>query len=902
MSLSTPQIAAQLERVLASDPSTVALAIRAKARQPWPETLNQRGRQFALRWCESSLAIREALCDVEQHDPATAGLIVLTPLATHEIAEDIAARLARARVFQPEGWDIVRQLFQARETDARLGRFAWMPQCLIDGAAQGPYPPVANGFLGLETAWQEVLQRFLRIPAARPDAVSLLTWSMTAGADATLDQLPAAARTDVMRWLAETAGSAGEMVLGCVEAGRTADALPLGLVCGVVFAAEGEGQAALGQAAIRLERFVNDKHIGVPEGRAWARAAEQVVRAAGLEAARATLDRADALLRELRVAEFAHLSDLLPSALDQRMQDFALALSAHVAEPTEANLAQVELQADRVLTHTLMAAQPPRAERVGMARRLARWMLTAPRSAASLPSAMAWQSDEGAFVDWARFRLLGGDEIPELSQAYGACREALIARRNKFAKPFAQTLIEWNANKPSVDGRLVPVESVLEHVVAPIAAAHPTLLLVMDGLSISIFRELFARSASHGWAEMVPSDLRQPLVGVAALPTVTEVSRTSLLCGRLTLGAAAQERAGFASHTALLAHSRAGMPPRLFHKGDLADATNLAPEVRAAVADPHQRVIGVVYNAVDDHLSGPDQLHQRWTLEDLRLLLPLLREAREARRAVVITADHGHLLEDGTTQVTIQVNKGSESDRWRPGADSRAPHEVAVSGGRVVTNDGSNTVVCLWGESTRYGGRKNGYHGGVSPQEVTVPLAVMVPLGMNLPGWTPAPPAQPEWWELPPIPKSKEAEPAVAQLVRPASRKPTAQVGQPQLFEETELPPGAAPAADWISALLSGPIYASQRQLAARVALPDEKMRALLSALSERGGKLSRAALAQRLSMPEIRLGGMLSAVRRMLNVDQAPVLVIDEAAGTVELNIALLHQQFRIDGPGGQR
>ena len=108
-------------------------------------------------------------------------------------------------------------------------------------------------------------------------------------------------------------------------------------------------------------------------------------------------------------------------------------------------------------------------------------------------------------------------------------------------------------------------------------------------------------------------------------------------------------------------------------------------------------------------------------VEDLRLLLPLLREAREARRVVVITADHGHLLEDGTTQ----VSNGSESDRWRAGTDSRAPHEVAVSGGRVVTSDGSNTVVCLWGESTRYGGRKNGYHGGLSPQEVTVPLSVL---------------------------------------------------------------------------------------------------------------------------------------------------------------------------------
>ena len=314
------------------------------------------------------------------------------------------------------------------------------------------------------------------------------------------------------------------------------------------------------------------------------------------------------------------------------------------------------------------------------------------------------------------------------------------------------------------------------------------------------------------------------------------------------------------------------------------------------MADPQQRVVGVVYNAVDDHLSGPDQLHQRWALEDLRLLLPLLREAREARRVVVITADHGHLLEDGTTQLA-----GGESDRWRPGTDARGPHELVVSGGRVVTSDGSNAVVCLWGESTRYGGRKNGYHGGLSPQEVTIPLSVMVPLGMSLPGWTLAPPFQPEWWELPPIAKATEAKSEMTPPVRPSGRKTTVHAGQTQLFDTMDLPPATA-ATDWISALLSGAIYASQRKLAARVALPDDTMRSLLTALSERGGKLSRAALAQRLSLPEMRLGGMLSAVRRMLNVDQAPVLVVDEAAGSVELNLALLQQQFRLGGQGGGR
>lgn len=900
MSLSTPQITAQIDRVLASDPTASVVAIRASSRQDWPESTTQHGRRFQLRWCESSLAIREALCDAEQCDPKTTGLAVVTPLSTHEIAEDIAARLARARVFQPEGWDIVRQLFQAKETDARLGRYAWMPQALIDGAALGAYRPVANGFLDVETAWAEVLKRLLGLEAARPDAVALLEWSTASDADLKLSHLPDAARADVMHWLDISAGAAGAMVLGCVGSGRTADALPLGLVCGVIFAAAGAGQTARGQAAIRLERFVGDRHVGAVEGEAWARAAEQVVRSIGLDISRAILDRADELLRDLRVAEFAHLSDVLPAALDQRLEDFALALRAHVAEPSEANLQQVEIQADRALRHGLLGAQRPRMERVEMARRLARWLMSPNPSAQSLPDAIKWQTDQGAFVDWARFRLLGGDELPELSNAYAACREAVIARRNDFAKAFAQALVQWNTQPAAATGRVVPVENVLERVLAPIAAAHPVMLLVMDGLSTSIFRELFARVSSQGWAEMVPAEGGLPLAGVAALPTVTEVSRASLLCGRLTVGVAAQEKAGFATHPALLAHSRSEAPPKLFHKGDLSDSTNLASDVRAAIANPHQRVVGVVYNAVDDHLSGPDQLAQRWALEDLRLLLPLLREAREARRVVVITADHGHLLEDGTTQVP-----GGDSDRWRPGKSATSPHELAISGGRVVTGDGSNAVVCLWGESSRYAGRKNGYHGGLSPQEVTVPLSVIVPLGFNLAGWTQAPPAQPEWWELPPMPLSTLRQEAPAPAARTSRKKVAPQEGQSGLFAADDLPSSPSPAAvvdDWIGALLASPIYGSQRQLAARVAPPDDKMRLLLTALAERGGKLSRSALANRLSLPEVRMGGLLSAVRRLLNVDQAAVISVDEAAGTVELNVSLLLQQFRLPRSGGSR
>jgi len=899
VTISVPQITAQLEAVLAREPAALAVAIRSATKQDWPDAVTQRGRRFSLRWCDSMLAMREALCDVEQADAANAGLVVLTPLGSNEIAEDIAARLARGRVFQPEGWEVVRQLFGAKEVDARLGRFSWMPQVLVDGAAQGAYTPVANGFLDLETAWKELLQRFLQLDVPRPDAATLLRWTMQPSADASLNLLPASARSDALRWLVESAGTAGSMVLACVEAGRTGDAMALGLVCGVLYATAGEGQAALGHAAIRLERFVNDTHVGVTEGRAWAEAARQVVRDSGADVFRPALDRADALLNDLRVAEFAHLSDVLPLGFDQRMRSFAAHLTLHVQAPTDETLAAVEEAANRVLNHVLADSQPQRTDRVKMARRMARWLVRPATTATTVADFVCWQADEGAFVDWARFRLLGGDELDEVSHAYGAIRTSVIARRNALGQQFALALQRWNAQAPGAEGRIVPLESVLDRVVAPLAAHQPVLLLVVDGLSTSIFRELFARIERLGWVEMVPAALARPLAGVAAFPTVTEVSRATLLCGRLTSGTSSLEKTGFSTHASLLAQSRADAPPKLFHKGDLSDSTNLSNEVRTAIANSQQRVVGLVYNAVDDHLSGPDQLHQRWNLEDLRLFLPILREAREARRVVIITADHGHMLEDGTTQTT-----GGESDRWRVGNDAVNNNEIVLTGGRVRTSNGATSVVCLWSESVRYAGRKNGYHGGVSPQEVAVPLSVLVPFGMTLPEWQPALPAQPEWWDLPNL--ATPQAPQQAPAPRPVSRRPAPPpLGQHQLFDTPMAPiPSAsqAPAEDWIDTFLQSQVYASQRSLAARVAPPDDQMRKLLTALAERGGKLSRAALAQRLSVPEVRLNGMLSAVRRILNVDQATVLLVDEAAGTVELNRTLLLQQFRISRNGGGR
>jgi hypothetical protein len=71
-------------------------------------------------------------------------------------------------------------------------------------------------------------------------------------------------------------------------------------------------------------------------------------------------------------------------------------------------------------------------------------------------------------------------------------------------------------------------------------------------------------------------------------------------------------------------------------------------------------------------------------------------------------------------------------------------------------------------------------------------------------------------------------------------------------------------------------------------------MRALLSALAVRGGRLSRIALAQVLSMPAFRIGGLVNAARRVLNVDQTQVLAID--GDDIVLDQALLRIQFALD------
>jgi hypothetical protein len=173
-----------------------------------------------------------------------------------------------------------------------------------------------------------------------------------------------------------------------------------------------------------------------------------------------------------------------------------------------------------------------------------------------------------------------------------------------------------------------------------------------------------------------------------------------------------------------------------------------------------------------------------------------------------------------------------------------------------------------------------------------VPIAV-ISAGVQVPGWVECAPEYPDWWEEEPL--SAPVVPAPVAVARPPV--PSRRERPAPLFEELDrpVPVAASTARSWIDVLLGSVVFAAQKQLAGRVAPPDEQLRHLLDALDERGGKLTRLALAQRLGMPLVRIGSFVAAARRVLNVEGYAVLRVDEASDTIELNRELLAAQFEL-------
>lgn len=833
----------------------------------------------------SALAIREALIRHEAAGP-DARLVLLTPLGTQDLGWDVLARIARQRVEMLDSWELLRDLFRARSVDPRVARLGWLADVLLEHAPAGGYAPAPTGVLDLETVWTHALAGLLGLHGGgAPDALTILRWSTRDGAPARWGAMPAEVRAGIAERLGETAGPLGHLFAGALSADRGEQLVALGLACGVLWPDEGDQEAVLREvlvaARVRLEPLVGGAAPNEHVAREWAALARRLLTELPADRAATQRTRAERLLEELRAEAAAELSRVLPAGAAMRAARFGRAIAAWLS--AGGDLEPVEGAHQRFVEHQDVQGTA-REERATMAMRLVR-ALAAASSGGTSPAdggfaALVRQHVRSwSWKDAARGALMAGDVDGELSSAYAAlCRRAR-ERREVESQRFAERLAAWNT-RPAAEPDLVPVERILEQVVAPVAEARPVLVVLVDGLDLVVWRQLHAELAARAWTWWRPDGTSIAPVGIAMLPSVTAFSRASLFAGRPTAGTQSDEHALFQAHPALLRSVTAGRRPMLVHKGELGGPNGLAPDVRRAIADRQQRVVGAVVNAVDDWLDRSDQVTPRWSIGAIPLLDALLQEAALAERVVVILSDHGHILDHNTTPA-----RGGESARWRTQDGGGAGvGEVVVAGARVRAVTGHDEVILAWSESLRYTGKKTGYHGGASPQEVIAPIAVVSRDELGVEGWRPVLDAPPPWWGA--------LEPIGAVPERPLHEHPaTVRRASPERIPQ-ESTVAASPVA-WVDGVLASPVYASQRALAGRTAPRDAQIRALLETLDRYHGRAPRAAVASALGLSDMRVRGVLAGARRVLNVEGFAVLEEEDATGTVLLNRDLLRIQF---------
>ena len=875
-------IRAQIRAIREQAPTAKVFGIFMHDRWPGPFVDGAAPDEIAIYQCDSPLQMRLAL---QRAQETRAASVLLTPLDQSRVSEDILVRLASRRLYAIKSWEVVRSLFKAKELDPRITRYAFLADVLLECIAGRECPPVAGGLLDAETVWGILLPSRLGLPGAHPDLVALLRCAADSDLALRWKACSADFRQAATAWIAETAGEASALILSCLSGAHGTAALSIGLAMGVVYH-DAVGHE-LDKAAGRLEAYIGTPNVPVDLAKRWRDAAAVAAEHLAKPTLRRCLDEAETIVQTLGAEGHAWRSSALDSGFEQRLSRLALALEAHVASRPSRMPEELQALYRAIREHRLARDGGRRMERVAMALRLARWLVernAGPQEkAAALPAIAQRYAGDLGYVDWGRQVLRGGEPNKDLAAAFAHLLDGVTEVREAENSRFAQALVAHRAMGDVASG-LIPVEQILEQVVARAAEQAPLLLLLVDGMSWAVFRELMADITSHDWNDLGIGPAPKRLIGLAALPSITEVCRASLLCGALRRGQAADELQGFAAQPRLVAASQPGFLPRLFHKAALTgDAdSGLASDVRAALGDRKQRVVGIVINAVDDFLDNGDQIDAVWTVQHIRALEPILAEASAAGRFVVLLSDHGHMLERQT-----EGREGPDGLRWRRSDGHPAKDECEMASPRVVMPEGGRVIV-PWSERVRYGAKKNGYHGGGTPQEMLIPIGLLWP-ELHVPdGFAELPVEAPAWWTEPttaPLP------PIVAEV----PKTPEELAGLP-LFTVPKPPAAPQPEEQWIAALLRSEVFTAQKQrMAGRVRLEDQTLTRLLSALSSRGGSMTVAALAGAIEMPEHRLPGLLAVVQRLLNVEGYAILDRQDASNTVVLNITLLKRQFEL-------
>ena len=331
------------------------------------------------------------------------------------------------------------------------------------------------------------------------DATSVLAWTADPAVSTRVADLRALAGDaltgTILDWAAERAGAAGPPLRHLLRAGEARDAVPLGLVAGLLAAAR-DGAAETAQLArealIRLEPRFGGAAPASAVLRSWAGEASAVIAGMLQDPAsrgngQALLARADELLAASRADGLADGSDLLPSGLTRRLASLAGTLRAVLAGAPPADpdlpwipgaaLADVERAWTRVATHRLADADE-RTPAFHAAVRLARWLAgSSAASAASLQALLDRHGDSDAWVDSAVNDAAPGVSDPDLGAGLAAVLAAVRARRAAHDTAFAAALAAHTSDDPGlVSGTHAGVrhlEDLLPAVVLPLALSRP---------------------------------------------------------------------------------------------------------------------------------------------------------------------------------------------------------------------------------------------------------------------------------------------------------------------------------------------------------------------------------------------------------------------------------------------
>lgn len=816
------------------------------------------GRTVPVFFSNSDLAIRDRLNRATPEEP----VVILTELSDSQLGKDLLAQLAHQRVRQLSVWDPVLAAFGARSIAPRLRKAQSLPEALQRLEPAAGYLKAPNGVLTESHAWDQLIRVVLgTVPETSLDLTRALLDPVVANrlAQDSPEQLSELV-APISDRLEQLTGPAAAPMLACVSRRHSKILVPAGLVARVAYSSsQANLMAARGQMKSWYGSVMADE-----TGIAVADAAEAAFRESSADERSAWQRQAEELLNELGIVEEAWRSERIRLGFEQRLERLSSLL-----RDGSSDLAEVKEALQMAEKHTL--AEPGRVRAARMAVRLRLFLDEERVEAESFVEAARFHVNEGGWVDLAREALDKDDPNPGVDDAYRVLAENADIIRAQTSKRFAHLLAKSTAAGSL--GGCIGVESALEERVVPLAAGHPVLVILLDGLSEAAFRSIRSSIGEENWTDIGPGDVeRTPMV--AALPSVTNYSRVSLLSGSLQTGAQKAERDGFEGKLTNFGEVK------LFHKADLAKVD----EIVNAISREQTRVVGVVVNAIDDLLDKGDLAHFQWTLESIKPLQSMLSAAYDAGRVVVIAGDHGHVLER-SSELRSDDSGGS---RWRlPGLDPPQADEVLVEGPRVLVAGGK--AVLAANEGVRYTGKRAGYHGGATPQEVITPLATLAPSGVRIEGWGPCAENEPAWWL---IEKPIAAEHPSAS-VRPATPDRVGH-GQTTIFdsssEETELETRSA----WIDELIGSEAFAASRARLTRV--PSEAQIVGVLAVLDRGqGVAGESVVAQALGIPKMRVSQVVASIRPLLNLEGFQVLEHDRSTGEIRLDRELLKKQFAL-------